>query len=496
MGACAEGIETTASGVGAHAEGYRTIASFNTAHAEGSTTTSSGSASHSEGYLTNASADTAHAEGYGTTASGAGSHAEGYLTTSSGTTSHAEGSLTTASGLNAHAEGQGNTASGNASHAEGGGLDQLDQSAPNLASGPSSHAEGVGTIASGFGAHAEGGINNISFSSGPVASGDFSHAEGFGGTTASGIGSHAEGFLSVASEFASHAEGYITDSSGFGSHSEGQFTVSSGPASHAEGTNTRSTGVGSHSEGSLTVADASYSHAGGLNTNTGGLEGAFIIGQNAIAAYPYSFHLGNGLVDGPTLNASILDNAGNLRLDGSLISSGAADFAEMFETSDANPIEPGYFVTFDGESDKIRKATAADDYILGIVSANPAVIADASDLRWHKLFLTDEWGRTQYHEVSVPVKAVGGGNVISPSSTKREPILNPEYDPSNTYVSRLLRPEWVSVGLLGKLLVHDDGSCKIGKYAKSNNEGIATDSNEGYRVMKRTGPNQILVLVK
>ena len=33
----------------------------------------------------------------------------------------------------------------------------------------------------------------------------------------------------------------------------------------------------------------------------------------------------------------------------------AADHAEMFETSDGTPIEPGYFVTFDGASDQIRK---------------------------------------------------------------------------------------------------------------------------------------------
>jgi hypothetical protein len=58
------------------------------------------------------------------------------------------------------------------------------------------------------------------------------------------------------------------------------------------------------------------------------------------------------------------------------------------------------------------------------------------------------------------------------------------------------RPEWVAVGMLGKLLVRDDGTCKPGEYCISNNEGIATASDKGYRVIKRTGPNQVLVVFK
>ena len=69
-------------------------------------------------------------------------------------------------------------------------------------------------------------------------------------------------------------------------------------------------------------------------------------------------------------------------------------------------------------------------------------------------------------------------------------------DPTKEYIPRLKRPEWVAVGLLGQLLVRDDGTCKPGKYCMPNSEGIATASNKGYRVMKRTGPNQILVLFK
>ncbi|MES9738847.1 hypothetical protein ABWK46_16155 [Peribacillus frigoritolerans] len=52
-----------------------------------------------------------------------------------------------------------------------------------------------------------------------------------------------------------------------------------------------------------------------------------------------------------------------------------------------------------------------------------------------------------------------------------------------------------SCGLVGKLLVRDDGTAHVNGYYKPNNEGIATAANQGYRVMERTGENQVLVLV-
>lgn len=339
-------------------------------------------------------------------------------------------------------------------------------------------------MASGQGAHGEG--------SGTTASGLFSHTEGLG-TTASEEASHAEGLDTAASGEASHAEGLNTTAGGEASHAEGFQTTASGLFSHAEGVNTTASAEASHAEGLGTTADGLFSHAGGLNTNTGGLAGAFIIGQSATAAYTYSFHLGNGLAVGPTLNAVILDNAGNARLDGTVISPAAADYAEMFETIDGNSMEAGHFVTLEGK--KIRKAHSSDDYILGVTSATPAMIADASDLRWHKLYLTDKWGRVKYHEVHVPEQRDGKGNVTLPEMKKTEPILNPEYDSSQKYVSRMLRPEWVPVGLLGKLLVRDDGTCEVDGYCCPNNDGIATASDTGYRVMERIGSNQIRVLV-
>jgi trimeric autotransporter adhesin len=456
--------------------------------------------------------DLSNAEGRNITASTLNSHAEGLSTVVSNLYSHAEGSVTMATGFASHAEGEGNTASGQFSHAEGGGVDTYGNSAPNLASGASSHAEGVGTTASGFASHAEGGTEDITLHLGSVASGDFSHAEGQStcasgegshaegtNTTASGSNSHAEGFNSTASgKFGSHSEGIQTLASGFAAHAEGSGTFAMGPFSHTQGQSTAASGFASHAEGSGSIARAHFSHSEGVNTIVNNSHiGSHIMGYNGATRFPFSWHLANGFVVGPPLNTAVIEGTtGNLHLDGTILSPAAGDYAEMFETIDGNPVDVGYFVTFDGGGDKIRKANENDDYILGVVSPTPVIIADASDLRWHKLFETDEWGRARFHEVVIPEIKDEEGNVLSPRFKKVEPILNPDYDPSKNYVSRILRPEWVAVGIMGKLLVRDDGTCQPNGYCLPNNEGAATASNRGYRVMKRTGKNQIQIFIK
>ncbi|MEQ6853273.1 peptidase G2 autoproteolytic cleavage domain-containing protein [Lysinibacillus capsici] len=94
------------------------------------------------------------------------------------------------------------------------------------------------------------------------------------------------------------------------------------------------------------------------------------MGQNGANRFPFSWHLANGLTVGPTLNSAIIEGVtGNLYLDGMILAGSQADYAEMFETADGNPIDVGYFVTFNGASDKIRKANASDNYIIGVISA-------------------------------------------------------------------------------------------------------------------------------
>ncbi|WP_236883371.1 peptidase G2 autoproteolytic cleavage domain-containing protein [Clostridium botulinum] len=151
----------------------------------------------------------------------------------------------------------------------------------------------------------------------------------------------------------------------------------------------------------------------------------------------------------------------------------------------------GYFVTLDGE--KICKADESDDYVLGITSATPAVIANSGDLNWKDKYVTDEWGRVLYQDVLVPAVTSKDGRAILPERTESQPVLNPVWDHTREFIPRCKRPEWVAVGLLGKILVRDDGTCQVNRYCRPNKEGIATASRYGYRVMKRIGENQVLV---
>nr|WP_267864925.1 peptidase G2 autoproteolytic cleavage domain-containing protein [Bacillus cereus] len=219
------------------------------------------------------------------------------------------------------------------------------------------------------------------------------------------------------------------------------------------------------------------------------------MGRFGDAEEPSSWFIANGTTSVLRgLGAKWLASDGEMYIDGATYNTGGADVAEMFETIDGNGIDVGYFVTLDG--DKIRLATSADEFILGISSATPSLLGNSAGLSWHGRYVLDEWGRRTYHEVTIPAKKDKNGNEIIPARSEIQPVINSEWDPKRMYTPRKKRPEWVSVGLIGKILLRDDGTCQVNSYCKSNNEGIATATTNGYRVMKRTGPNQILILFR
>ena len=173
---------------------------------------------------------------------------------------------------------------------------------------------------------------------------------------------------------------------------------------------------------------------------------------------------------------------------------GIGGYAEMFETLDGRPIDCGYFVTLQGR--KIAVANSRDRYILGVTTATPTVLGNNGDVRWKNKYLTDEWGRMLYEEVLVPALHGEDGNVLIPEHIERKPIVSPKWDKAQSYIPRQLRPEWVAVGLLGQVLVRDNGTCRENGYCVPNDQGVATAASRGYRVMERRGPNQILILLR
>jgi len=176
---------------------------------------------------------------------------------------------------------------------------------------------------------------------------------------------------------------------------------------------------------------------------------------------------------------------GNAFCDGSF-SGGGADYAEYFEWKDGNSSNEdrvGYSVVLDGN--KIVKATDSDDAskIIGVISANPAIVGDSDILRWKQKFLLDDFGREITEEITVTEwrgehtteEGIFNKNYLYSYDTDRIPNdvtvpsdaevksvddngnkflrrkTNPDWNESEAYISREDRKEWNTVGLMGKL---------------------------------------------
>ena len=413
--------------------------------------------------------------------------------TTVGDYSTAEGYSTTASKYASHAEGGNTTASGQFSHAEGSNYNSSSKTLPDRTATVSDVSYTIsGSTAYDINSHAEG---TQSF-----AYAYSSHAEGFS-TTASGNASHAEGYSTTASKYASHAEGYSTTASNYSSHAEGGNTTASGQFSHAEGVSTTASGQFSHAEGSGTTASNEASHAcgrynaamtnGGASNNTTGT--AFVIGNGTESALS---------------NAFSVQFDGTVKAKSTITASTTADYAEFFEWLDKNPNEEdrvGHFVTLDG--DKIKIATSEDDYILGIVSGEPFVLGNGDCDTWNGMYLHDEFRRTMYEPAPKIIEILD--NEGNPTGEYKEvegeyegtrPILNPDYDPTQEYISRFDRVEWSPIGMLGVLAVLHDGTAEVNGYVTVNNEGIATkctrDIRNSYRVIKKVSDKVVEVIFR
>ena len=221
--------------------------------------------------------------------------------------------------------------------------------------------------------------------------------------------------------------------------------------------------------------------------------GCAIFGKYGTNLEDYSIALGNGT------NMTLPGLAFKVKLNGDVAADGeytspCADYAEFFEWEDGNPENEdraGYFVKLEG--DKISKCNDFDKP-LGIISATPAIVGDSSELRWQGKFITDDFGRIQYHDVVIPETLDNDGNVISKEHIERQPVLNPEWDPETEYIPRKDRPEWGMVGVLGKLVVFDDGTLQAGDACRCGDNGIAVKSvNNGYPVLKRISADKVLI---
>lgn len=339
--------------------------------------------------------------------------------------------------------------------------------------------EGCGAVANGIFSHAEG--------NGSEANGNCAHAEG-SGSAAVGNYTHAEGYNTNAGGLYAHAEGCGSTASGKSGHAEGQSTAAQGECSHAEGYNAYATGNYSHAEGYSVKANGNYAHAGGRNTIASGqcqrVVGAFNIASSEDTD---KVIVGCGTSNSARANCFRVTHTG-VFASGAYEASGA-DYAEMFEWADGNPEgedRTGRFVTLRGE--KLRLAGPEDGFVLGIVSGAASVIGDVYDDQWRGMYVRDVFGRPVWEDAEDPEE---------PGRTVRRQKLDPAYDPDRQYVPRSRRTEWDAVGMLGKLVAVDDGTCQADGWCAVGPDGAATHSGERtrFRVMSRVDERHVRVLI-
>lgn len=295
----------------------------------------------------------------------------------------------------------------------------------------------------------------------------------------------------------------------------GNYNKTSGNDSVTIGHSCESSGYDSVAIGGFTKALGNYSVAMGDDTIANG-PGSMAIGVlNSPNEETDLFTIGNGTHDEGTRS-----NAFRVTYDGAVYGKGAfnstgADYSEMFEWSDGNPDNEdrrGLFAYV--ENNKIRLATSddIDRTRLGIISAAPAIVGDNYDEDWCGKYMTDIFGqvltRRVHHEAKYELvekidpetnEMITENICICSAYDTTEPILNPNYDPEQKYVSRAERPEYDRWSFIGKLVAVDDGTCVAGGYCCPSENGIATactDSTKGFYVMERLDDTHIRVLMK
>ena len=476
------------------------------------------------------------------TASGAFSHAQGYATTAGGEASHTEGAITYAIGAGSHAEGLGNVAYEQGSHAEGmitkaHGAGSHAEGCYTAAEGVSSHAEGIGTQTKHEGEHAEGKYN-------------VSNATDWIGNTihSIGIGTSDEDRKN-ALEVTTQGAVYMTGVGGYEGTTlaecypvqlvinalldsknndipainqridnlniptlpenivntiNGQTgdvvlpdTSTLATKEEVQAVNTRIDNLNIPSDLSnvVTKTDDHQLTLGTDNNSTH--EKTLLVGTGlttsnneslVVGAYNNAEYFASWGVDAPAIQVGagtedskrtvmvIQKNGKSLGLLG-FEQDGFGDFAEYFEWVDGNPEgedRVGYMVQLN--EDKIELAESLDNCI-GIITGTGAFVADAACLDWHGRYLKDKWGRNIYELTGVLAE-------------------NPDYDPTKEYIPREYRKEWSPVGLVGKILVRQDGTLKPNGFVGCVN-GIATNVDKSsWRVLKVIDEGIALVLIK
>ena len=204
-------------------------------------------------------------------------------------------------------------------------------------------------------------------------------------------------------------------------------------------------------------------------------EDALCGGNYGFTGADFMIAIGNGGFASSPKNIFTVDKFGDVTAHAYNTSS--ADFAEYFEWADGNPEAADRMgLLVDQIGDKIAPAQGTEFF--GAISARASVIGNAYEDYWHGKYITDVYGRIQYDKDG-------------------RALISPDFDPSREYVPRSQRPEWAVNGLVGRIIVRDDGSCIPGGYVSAR-QGIATKcyKKTAGSMLRRIDEKHIEILLK
>jgi hypothetical protein len=172
--------------------------------------------------------------------------------------------------------------------------------------------------------------------------------------------------------------------------------------------------------------------------------------------------------------------------------------------------------------DKIRIAEPGDP-IVGIVTTSAGIVGNSAELAWHGAIEHDEYNQPRviydrYADLKRVLERIGlvtDGRTeaqlsellitrdewawFNDPSRVRPLTLVPSqnFDPTRKYIPRSKRSEWACVGIMGQLVVREayTGASIPGKKVSIGPNGKAI-LGEDYRVLRRIGPETVLIFVR
>lgn len=186
-------------------------------------------------------------------------------------------------------------------------------------------------------------------------------------------------------------------------------------------------------------------------------------------------------------------------------------YTEMYEWSNASNKKLGLFVQFDKRNPNKIQPYTGDGVLVGVSTVCSTIESDNPE-NWRFAYMANEVGDLYLKKETLAVGIKEYDQNEEMSFIKTQPwshfvkVPTPQYIPTEKYVKRTERGEWVRVNMLGKVIVRDNGECKPGEYCEPvvgtlDREFIGTakpadkeSKSPKFYVLERVSAKSILIL--